>query len=71
MENPYLLGNARTRTDDFESLDWNKTVPHILATGGSGGYVTVWDVKTKKESLTLNNLGRKAVNAVAWHPENV
>jgi hypothetical protein len=33
--------------------------------------VTVWDVKTKKESLTLNNMGRKAVSAVAWDPEKV
>lgn len=29
----------------------------------------MWDVKQKRESLTLNNLGRKAVSAVAWHPE--
>jgi hypothetical protein len=32
----------------------------------SSGFVTVWDVKTKKESLTLNNKARKAVSAVAW-----
>lgn len=52
-------------------MDWNKKVPHILATGSSGGFVTVWDVKAKKESLTLNVLGRKAVSAVAWDPQNV
>jgi protein transport protein SEC31 len=50
-------------------LDWNKKVAHILVTGSSAGFVTVWDVKTKKESLTLNNMGRKAVSAVAWDPE--
>ena len=44
---------------------------HILVTGSGAGFVTVWDVKTKKESLTLNNLGRKAVSAVAWDPEKV
>ena len=33
--------------------------------------MTVWDVKSKKESLTLNNKGRKAVSAVAWDPERV
>ena len=33
--------------------------------------MTVWDVKSKKESLTLNNSGRKAVSAVAWDPEKV
>lgn len=65
------MGNSLARADDFECLDWNKNVPHILATGSSGGFVTVWDVKTKKESLTLNNLGRKAVSAVAWDPDKV
>lgn len=65
------MGNAVVRADDFECLDWNKNVPHILVTGSSGGFVTVWDVKTKKESLTLNNLGRKAVSAVAWDPDKV
>jgi protein transport protein SEC31 len=46
-------------------------VAHILVTGSNAGFVTVWDVKAKKESLTLNNLGRKAVSAVAWDPEKV
>ncbi|EPS33755.1 hypothetical protein PDE_08717 [Penicillium oxalicum 114-2] len=68
MENPFRLGTAAARTDDIECLDWNKKVAHILVTGSSAGFVTVWDVKTKKESLTLNNMGRKAVSAVAWDP---
>lgn len=46
-------------------------MPHIIVTGSSGGFVTVWDVKAKKESLTLNNFGRKPVSAVAWDPEKV
>lgn len=70
VENPYRLGSA-ARVDDIECLDWNKKVAHILVTGSSGGFVTVWDVKSKKESLTLNNMGRKAVSAVAWDPERV
>ncbi|KAF7169947.1 hypothetical protein CNMCM6106_004805 [Aspergillus hiratsukae] len=69
VENPYRLGGAAARADDIECLDWNKKVAHILVTGSSAGFVTVWDVKTKKESLTLNNMGRKAVSAVAWDPE--
>ena len=40
-----------------------------MATGSSGGFVTVWDVKGKKESVTLNNYGRKAVSAIAWDPD--
>ncbi|KAL4781600.1 hypothetical protein BJX76DRAFT_359719 [Aspergillus varians] len=69
LENPYRLGSTTARADDIECLDWNKKVAHIMVTGSSAGFVTVWDVKTKKESLTLNNMGRKAVSAVAWDPE--
>lgn len=71
ITNPFRLGNTAARADDFEAVDWNKKVPHILATGSSGGFVTVWDVRAKKENLTLNNMGRKAVSAVAWDPEQV
>jgi protein transport protein SEC31 len=70
VANPYRLGTA-ARADDIECLDWNKKVAHILVTGSNAGFVTVWDVKSKKESLTLNNVGRKAVSAVAWDPEKV
>ncbi|KAH7154971.1 hypothetical protein B0J13DRAFT_544443 [Dactylonectria estremocensis] len=60
VANPFRLGNAQARSDDIECLAWNQKVSHILATGGSGGFVTVWDLKTKKASLTLNN-NRKAL----------
>jgi WD40 repeat protein len=71
VANPFRLGHTAARTDDIDCLDWNKKVAHIMVTGTSAGFVTVWDVKTKKESLTLNNLGRKAVSAVAWDPDKV
>jgi len=71
MANPFRLGGTAARADDIECLDWNKQekTAHILATGSSGGFVTVWDVKQKRDILTLNNQGRKAVSAVAWDPE--
>ena len=71
MANPSRLGASVARADDIECLDWNKQekTAHILATGSSGGFVTVWDVKQKKDILTLNNQGRKAVSAVAWDPQ--
>ncbi|KAK5136841.1 hypothetical protein LTR08_001763 [Meristemomyces frigidus] len=71
MANPFRLGATAARADDIVCLDWNKQekTAHILATGSSGGFVTVWDVKQKKDILTLNNQGRKAVSAVAWDPE--
>ena len=65
---PFRMGNAVARADDFECLDWNKRTSHIMVTGSNGGIITVWDVKNKRESLTLNNLGRKPVSAVAWDP---
>lgn len=65
---PSRLGTAVARADDFEAVDWNKKVAHILVTGSSGGFATVWDVKQKKESLTLNNAGRKSISAIAWDP---
>lgn len=70
IANPFRLGAGAARADDYECIDWNKgaKVPHILATGSSGGFVTVWDVRAKKENLTLNNYGRKPVSAVAWDP---
>lgn len=67
--NAFRLGNTAARSDDLECVAWNRKVSHILATGGSGGFVTVWDLKTKKASLTLNN-SRKAVSAIAWDPNN-
>ncbi|KAK0282526.1 protein transport protein S31 [Friedmanniomyces endolithicus] len=73
VNNPssFRLGASAARADDIECLDWNKQdkTQHILATGSSGGFVTVWDVKQKRDILTLNNSGRKAVSAVAWDPE--
>jgi len=68
---PFRMGNAVARADDFECLDWNKRTAHIMVTGSSGGTMTVWDIKNKRESLTLNNLGRKPVSAVAWDPVKV
>ncbi|GAO14245.1 uncharacterized protein UV8b_08110 [Ustilaginoidea virens] len=69
MEKPFRLQSPAARSDDIECLAWNKKVSHILATGSSGGLVTVWDLKTKKASLTLNN-NRKSVGAIAWDPNN-
>ncbi|CAI6339171.1 unnamed protein product [Periconia digitata] len=65
----FRLGKAGANPDEYTSLDWNKKVSHILATGSSGGFATVWDVKGKKENLTLNNFGRKSISAVSWDPD--
>lgn len=69
VSTPFRLGTAAARSDDIECIAWNRKVPNILATGAAGGFVTVWDLKTKKASLTLNN-NRKPVSAIAWDPNN-
>ncbi|KAF2741082.1 hypothetical protein EJ04DRAFT_454513 [Polyplosphaeria fusca] len=69
QDKSFRLGKAGANPDEYTALDWNKKVAHILATGSSGGFVTVWDVRQKKENLTLNNYGRKSVSAVSWDPD--
>ncbi|KAL2160036.1 hypothetical protein VTH06DRAFT_1691 [Thermothelomyces fergusii] len=63
----FRLGTAAAH--DIDCVAWNRRVSNILATGSAGGFVTVWDLKTKKASLTLNN-NRKPVSAIAWDPNN-
>lgn len=69
ISNPFRLGTPAARPEDLECIAWNRKVPHILATGGTGGFISIWDLKTKKCSLTLSN-NRKAVSAIAWDPNN-
>ncbi|KAJ4306897.1 protein transport protein S31 [Collariella sp. IMI 366227] len=63
----FRLGTAAAH--DIDCVAWNRKVSNILATGSAGGFVTVWDLKTKKASLTLNN-NRKPVSSIAWDPNN-
>lgn len=67
--NTSRLGNPQARPDDLKCVSWNRKVPHILATGSAAGVVTVWDIRTKKPSVILNN-NRKSVGAIAWDPNN-
>ncbi|KAL5630434.1 hypothetical protein BROUX41_000306 [Berkeleyomyces rouxiae] len=67
ISSPFRLGAATARPDDLECVAWNRKVSHILASGSAGGLVTVWDLKTKKTSVTLNN-NRKPVSAIEWDP---
>ncbi|KAL1902198.1 protein transport protein S31 [Ceratocystis pirilliformis] len=68
ISSPFRLGAATARPDDLECVAWNRKVSHILASGSAGGLVTVWDLKTKKTSVTLNN-NRKPVSAIEWDPD--
>ena len=52
-------------------IAWNRKVAHILATGTQQGNVTVWDLKNRKQLVTLpgHSSAAASVGALAWSPE--
>lgn len=63
-------GQAMTPMDEITSVAWNNSVGHIMAST-SGGYTSIWDLKSKREVLHLSyngELGRANFSFVAWHP---
>lgn len=69
---PFAPGTAMTPIDTVTSLAWNNSMGHILASAGSAGYSSIWDLRAKKEVLHLNythsNGTRAILSTVAWHP---
>ena len=59
--------NLKT-TNDISFLQYNKLVPHILATASNNGYTSVWDLKQKKELMHLAHPSKKLITCVAWNP---
>lgn len=64
--------------DDISSVAWNCQVQHIVSTASTNGYTVVWDLRNKKEVMTLayagqNTLtgGRGTISSIAWHPDVV
>lgn len=55
-----------TRLDDIISIAWNNKVGHIIALGGKGGALSVWDLRKKSELIHIPT--RFPVTSVAWHP---
>ncbi|KAI7870467.1 hypothetical protein BDF14DRAFT_97344 [Spinellus fusiger] len=74
---PHNPGAARSnKLDDITSVGWNNQVAHILATSSTTGYTVVWDLRSRKEVMSLSytgqhagNVGRRGTSAVAWHPD--
>ncbi|KAI9145774.1 hypothetical protein BKA69DRAFT_1049545 [Paraphysoderma sedebokerense] len=53
---PYSPGPTKTPkllNSDVTYLSWNRQVPHILASSSSNGLTIVWDLKNKREVITL------------------
>lgn len=75
---PYTPGPKSQKLDDITSVGWNGQVQHILATTSSTGHTVVWDLRNRKEVMTLSapntgglNGGRKSISSVVWHPDVV
>lgn len=49
----HATGPKSNKLDEITSLQWNPIVPHILASSSSSGFTSVWDLKAKKEVISL------------------
>ncbi|KAK4520675.1 uncharacterized protein ATC70_006553 [Mucor velutinosus] len=75
-DTPYTPGQKSQKLDDITSVGWNGQVQHILATSSSTGHTVVWDLRNRKEVMTLSapntggiNTGRRSISSVVWHPD--
>ena len=51
-------------------LSWNRKVQHIMASASNQGLAVVWDLKNKKEVVTIKDPGnRTRCSALSWNPE--
>jgi protein transport protein SEC31 len=57
--------------EEMTDVAWNCQVQHILATSASNGYTVVWDLRNKKEILTLSSNQSHSISSIAWHPSVV
>ncbi|GJJ10681.1 hypothetical protein Clacol_004908 [Clathrus columnatus] len=57
---PYAPGSRSARLDEITATAWNVRTAHILATSSSTGYTVVWDLRAKRETLTLAYIGGAA-----------
>ncbi|TPX63442.1 hypothetical protein SpCBS45565_g06633 [Spizellomyces sp. 'palustris'] len=66
---PYTPGAKSQRLEDVSTLAWNRQVAYILGTASNNGYTVLWDLRHKKEIITLAHPGgRKPITALAWNP---
>ncbi|EEB08404.1 COPII-coated vesicle component Sec31 [Schizosaccharomyces japonicus yFS275] len=76
FKNPFTLPR-QNRASEVRTVAWNNKVAHILASGSDSEYTTVWDMKARRQVLTLSYMGASTlsaatggINCVCWHPEN-
>ncbi|KAI9476117.1 MAG: hypothetical protein EXX96DRAFT_575849 [Benjaminiella poitrasii] len=73
---PYSPGPKSQKLEDITSVGWNGQVQHILATSSATGHTVVWDLRNRKEVMTLSapnmggiNASRRSISSVVWHPD--
>ncbi|KAI9298125.1 WD40 repeat-like protein [Neoconidiobolus thromboides FSU 785] len=77
LTKPYNPGPKSSKLGDVTDLSWNKKVPHILATSSNSGYTVIWDLKNRREVMSLgyqqsgnSNFSHGGVTSVAWNPDS-
>ena len=72
LSSPYSPGQRtpKLNNSDILSLKWNNSIPHILASSGNNGYTVVWDLKNKRQVISLSPPTSASNMGVIceWHP---
>ncbi len=69
---PYSPGARSPKLEDIYAIQWNRLVPHILASSSNNGYTVIWDLRSKRELLSLAHPGgRKPITSIAWNVDAV
>eukprot|EP00834_Sanchytrium_tribonematis_P006576 NODE_497_length_6803_cov_1.267900.p2 type:complete len:533 gc:universal NODE_497_length_6803_cov_1.267900:5199-6797(+) len=72
LSTPYSPGNRTPKLSGREilNLKWNNSIPHILASSADNGYTVIWDLKNKREVISLQLPGGVNQGGVIgeWHP---
>ncbi|KAJ3111982.1 protein transport protein S31 [Phlyctochytrium bullatum] len=71
--NPYSPGTRSQKLEDVTTLAWNRQVVYILATASNNGNTVIWDLRNRREVITLTHPGgrRPPITGIAWNPDNV
>ncbi|GAA5797196.1 hypothetical protein HPULCUR_002576 [Helicostylum pulchrum] len=66
---PYTPGARSSKMDEISSVAWNCQVQHIVSTSSTNGYTVIWDLRNKKEVMTLAYPVRGPISSIVWHPD--
>ncbi|GME81344.1 unnamed protein product [[Candida] boidinii] len=59
---PFQANNS-----SIEDIQWSKSENTVFATGGTDGYIRIWDTRSKKHKPSLNVIASQSdVNVISW-----